>query len=343
MRLARLGVAGAIVASLVMATFPAFAESGATLVAIVTAEPNSSLTRRVRAELQGLGVDVIVLKPPDEGSPSRAPLEQAARSVGAVAAVRLVASSEGKVEVWVADRVTGKAVVRELEASESGASDAAVAIGSVELLRASLMELHSGEPLHGDAPATEKVQSLALPAGSSSRMPRLGLSAGAGAELGVRGLGPSADADIAVWVRLASHFGLRLLGHTSLSPAHVSVSSGGVDVRSQLFGAMVTYALVDESSVWVPSVSAGMAAAHVSAIGTAAPPFVSASDGTWSPAPLAGLGLAWSFAPGLRLRGDGLAALTVPPLHVTAPGTDIGSWGAPALIVSLGLEVMWAP
>src|SRR5579859_3968445 len=131
----RLGLATAVVACVWVAPLGARAESGATLVAIVTVEPSSSLTKRVRAELEGLGLDVIVLKPPDEGSPSRAPLEQAARSVGAVAAVRLVASSEGKVEVWVADRVTGKAVVRELDAPETGASDAAVAIGSVELLR----------------------------------------------------------------------------------------------------------------------------------------------------------------------------------------------------------------
>src|SRR5882672_4865044 len=163
MRGMRLGVAAAIVTSALLAPDRAYSQSGATLVAIVTADPTSSLTRRVRAELEGLGLDVIVLKPPDEGSPSRAPLEQAARSVGAVAAVRLIASREGKVEVWVADRVTGKAVVRELDAPESGASDAAVAIGSVELLRASLMELHSGEPVRGDAPADDKIQSLALP------------------------------------------------------------------------------------------------------------------------------------------------------------------------------------
>ena len=160
---AKLGVAAAIVAAAIVTNDPAHAESGATLVAIVTSEPASSLTRRVRAELQGVGLDVIVLKPPDEGTPSRAPLEQAARNVGAVAAVRLVPSGEGMVEIWVADRVTGKAVVRELAAPESGASDAAVAIGSVELLRASLMELHSGEPPHGDAPATAKIQALALP------------------------------------------------------------------------------------------------------------------------------------------------------------------------------------
>jgi hypothetical protein len=343
MRGAKLGVAVAIVAATLASTDRARAESGATLVAIVTAEPNSSLTRRVRAELQGLGVDVIVLNPPDEGSPSRAPLEQAARSVGAVAAVRLIASSEGKVEVWVADRVTGKAVVRELDAPASGASDAAVAIGSVELLRASLMELHSGEPPHGDAPANEKIQALALAGPASPRIPRLGLGAGAGAELGVRGLGPSADADIGVWVRVAARFGARFIAHTSLSAAQVVTGSGAVDVRSQLFGALATYVFADATRAWAPSASIGIGAAHVSATGTATAPYVSASEAAWYPAPLGGLGVAWSFAPGLRLRGDGLAAMTLPPVRVSTPVSGVGSWGAPAILVSLGVEVLWGP
>src|SRR5260370_15019504 len=127
----RFGVAAAIVASILFTSVRSRAQSGTTLVAIVTAEPNSSLTRRVRRELQGLGLDVIVIRPPDEGSPSRAPLEQAARSVGAVAAVRLVPSSVGKVEVWVADRGTGKAVGRELDGLGGGASGAAARAGSV--------------------------------------------------------------------------------------------------------------------------------------------------------------------------------------------------------------------
>ncbi len=295
----------------------------------------------MRAELEGLGLDVIVLKPPEEGSPSRAPLEQAARSVGAVAAVRLIASSEGKVEVWVADRVTGKAVVRELEAPESGASDAAVAIGSVELLRASLMELHSGEPPHGDAPANERVRTLALP--SAPQAPRLGLGAGGGAELGVRGLGPALDANISVWVRAASHLGARLVGYGSLSPAHVVTPSGAVDVRSQLLGATAAWDFVDASSRWVPSASIGLAATHVSSNGTAVPPFVGASVARWSAAPMGGVGLGWSFVPGLRLRVDGLAVFTLPPIHVTTPTTDVGWWGAPALLGSLDLEVLWAP
>ena len=343
MRRAALGVAAAIAACSIVDSPGAHAESGTALVAILTAEPSSSLTRRVQAELRSLGVDVIVLKPPDEGSPSRAPLEQAARSVGAVAAVRLVASREGRVEVWVADRVTGKAVVRELDAPGSGASDAAVAVGTVELFRASLMELHSGEPLRGDAAASEAIRSLALPATSGPRVPRLGLGVGAGVELGIRGLGPSADADLGVWARVASRFGVRLVGHSALSGAHVATASGSVDVRSQLVGAMGTFDFADPSSTWTPRVALGIGAAHVTTTGAASPPFVGVPEEAWAAAPLAGVGMGWSFVPGLRLRGDGLAALALPPVHVSTPTKDVGWWGAPALILSLGIEVLWSP
>jgi hypothetical protein len=319
---------------------PAVAQSGATLVAIVTSDPNASVTRRVRAELQTLGLDVIVLKPPEEGSMSRAPLERAARSVGAVAAVRLVPSGEGKIEVWVADRVTGKAVVRELDAPAGGASDAAVAVGSVELLRASLMELHSGEPTHGDVSPTDKVRVLALQAPAA--VPRLGLAVGAGAELGVRGLGPSPDADVAVWVRASARLGARVVAHASLAPARTATPAGDVEVQSQLAGVMASYALPGLPREWAAEASAGIGAAHVATTGTAVPPYVSASDAAWAAAPLAGLGFAWSFAPDLRVRADGLAALALPALRVRTPTSAASWWGGPAVFVSISMEVLWA-
>jgi hypothetical protein len=329
----------AAVAAFSASPAPALADSGSTLVAVVTSEPNAPLARRVRAELEGIGLDVIVLKPPAEGSASRAPLERAARSVGAIAAVRLVPSDEGKVEVWVADRVTGKAVVRELDAPASGASDAAVAVASVELLRASLMELHSGEPRHGDAPVTDKVEALAL--SSPAPAARLGLSVGAGAELGVRGLGPSPDADVGVWLRVAKNFGVRVVGHASLAPAHVATSLGEIQVQAQVAGAMVSYALPGLPA-WEPLVSLGIAGAHVSTTGTAVAPYVSRSDAAWAAGPLAGLGLAWSFVPGLRLRADGLGLFAGPPVRVHTPATVVGWWGDPAVFLSLSLEVLWS-
>jgi hypothetical protein len=341
----RAGVA-LVVAALSLPPRPARAEgaSGAALVVVVTSEPHGSLARRVRAELEGLGVDVLVLKPPGEGSPERAPLEQTARNVGAVAAVRLVVSGEGKIEVWVADRVTGKAVVRELDAPATGASDAAVATGSVELLRASLMELHSPEPPRGEVAPTPQIAALALPSTASSPVPpRLGLSVGAGAELGIGGFGPSADASVGLWVRVAGRFGVRFVGRATIAPSEATTPAGTVDLRSQLAGALASADLADPAAAWVPSVELGIAAAHVATSGAASPPYVGAADDAWFAAPLAGAGVAWSFARGLRLRGEGLVAWAIPTARVETPKGEAGLWGAPSIAMSLCVEVLWAP
>src|SRR6185312_8650539 len=106
------------------------------------------------------------------------------------------------------------------------------------------------------------------------------------AELGVRGLGPSPDAGVSVWVRLAPRLGARFVGRTSLAPARASTAAGSVDVRSVLAGATAVLALADPAGAWVPSLSAGIGAARVSSTGAASPPFVGASESTWSAAPL---------------------------------------------------------
>lgn len=314
--------------------------SGAALVAVVTAEPEASLTRRVRAELEGLGVDVIVLRPPAEGSTERAPLEQAARKVGAIAAVRLVESSHGKIEVWVVDRVTGKTAVRDLDASEAGASDASVAVGAVELLRASLMELHSGEPSHGEVQATPKVESLALPTPPTTE-PRLGLAVSGGSELGLGGLGPAVDMTLGVWMRLGGPVGARLLSVATLAPARAATAQGTIDTRSELAGAALVYDLADRSAAWAPDVSLGVAAAHLTTSGAAKPPYVGSSADRWFTAPFVGIGLGYSFVRGLRVRADGLVAWAFPTAHVHAPSGEVGRWGAPDAVVTLGLEVLW--
>jgi hypothetical protein len=317
--------------------------SGATLVALVTSEPTGALARRVRAELEGLGVDVIVLKPPAEGSPSRAPLEQVARNVGAVAAVRLVISGADKVEIWVADRVTGKAVVRELDAPSARTSTASVAVGTVELLRASLMELHAPDPPHGEVTSTPKLEALALPSTAPAPpfRPKLGLEVSGGTELGLRGIGPSGEAGLGLWARASDRAGLRLIGAVTLAAAHAESASGSVATGSQRAGALASYALTDPASTWVPDLEAGIAAAHVSTTGTASAPYVSASDAAWFAAPLVGAGLAWSFARGLRLRGEVLGGWALPSATVHTPTETVAHYGAPLVSLSLGIEVLW--
>lgn len=343
--------AGLIAIAVFLGSSMAWTQGGAALVAVLTPEPNASLTRAVRAELQGLGLDVIVLRPPAESGPQRAPLEKAARNVGAVAAIRLVSSSEGKVEVWVVDRVTGKTVVRDLDSLGTGASDASIAVGTVELLRASLMELHSSEPSRGEVRASPKVQALALPVASgpttaappAPSTPRAALSVSSGADLGLGGLGPSLDARLALWVRLGSRLGARALAGTTLVPARITRPEGAVDSRLQWVGGALVYDLVDSSQAWLPEVSLGMAGVQIAATGAATPPYAGTHADQWFATPFAGIGCAYAFTRGLRLRADGLAGWALSAAHVRTPASEVATWGRPALSIALGFEMLWSP
>src|SRR5262249_27000792 len=157
-----------------------------------------------------------------------------ARNVGAVAAIRLVPSGAG-VEVWVTDRVTGKTIVRDL-ATPSGD---AVALGAVELLRASFMELHADVPHRGEVAPTPQVKALALPEAPPPEPRRPSLAAGAG--VGLSAAGPSADAQIAVAAPLWKGLGVRAFASLPLVPAQRHVPEGVVRLSSQLLALFVTY------------------------------------------------------------------------------------------------------
>jgi hypothetical protein len=79
----------------------------------------------------------------------------------------------------------------------------------------------------------------------------------------------------------------------------------------------------------------------VSTTGTASAPYVSASDAAWFAAPLVGAGLAWSFARGLRLRGEVLGGWALPSATVHTPTETVAHYGAPLVSLSLGIEVLW--
>src|SRR3954464_15550671 len=97
---------------LLLAATVVYGQSAPALVVIVTSDPAAPAAKRLSKDLQGLGLDVLVLKATPENSSGRESLEKSARSVGAIAAVRLVPAGEGT-EVWVADRITGKTVIRD--------------------------------------------------------------------------------------------------------------------------------------------------------------------------------------------------------------------------------------
>jgi hypothetical protein len=139
--------------ALLAATGAGFAAAPAPLPRVVLVRPaaaSASVTEalvRLRGELIGAGFDADVLDLP-LGADVRASLEKfappASASRSATALVAVVASADpGSAELWVIDRVTGKTVVRRVNAAASDPARVAevLAVRAVELLRASFLEL----------------------------------------------------------------------------------------------------------------------------------------------------------------------------------------------------------
>ncbi|MES1208025.1 MAG: hypothetical protein ABUS79_18985 [Pseudomonadota bacterium] len=138
--------------ALLAATGAGFAAAPAPLPRVVLVRPAAappSVTEalvRLRGELIGAGFDADVLDLP-LGADVRASLEKfapPASGASATALVAVVASADpGTAELWVIDRVTGKTVVRRVNAAAGDPARVAeiLAVRAVELLRASFLEL----------------------------------------------------------------------------------------------------------------------------------------------------------------------------------------------------------
>ena len=111
---------------------------------------------RLRGELVAAGFDAQVVEQV-LGLDVRASLEKLspASDGAATALVAVVASAEpGSAELWVIDRVTGKTVVRRVNAGATNPPRMAevLSVRAVELLRASFLELAIGPPPANNAP-----------------------------------------------------------------------------------------------------------------------------------------------------------------------------------------------
>lgn len=341
---------------LACAAADAAAQSAPSLVVIISADPAAPTSQHVAKDLRSLGLDVLVLKATPENSSGRASLERSARSVGAIAALRLIQAGEG-MEVWVADRVTGKTVIREL-VGQPGAQSAPqdVALGAVELLRASLMELHASAPSRGDVELTPAIRKIAYPPTPSAPpppppyVPTLALSAGPAIDVGLRALGPSLHGTLNAWVRLWGPIGARGIASVPLMSERATVPEGSIRLGTEVLGVGIAYDAPLAGGFITPAVTLGVATARVGTWGTANEPFVSSFQQGWYGGGYVQAGAALRLVRGIRLRVDGAALLlaSAPAIAVQrgAPplaGEDVlGTWGAPAVIVSAGLEILWA-
>ncbi|MBI5534813.1 MAG: hypothetical protein HY898_18955 [Deltaproteobacteria bacterium] len=117
---------------------------------LVFGSPQDRVVQRLRSELVGLGLQVIIV---DSAAPdaSTGPDASLARSMDAVGAVRMLPAGGG-VEVWVMEQGTGRTLEHDMVSDAKAPDpDAAIALRAVELLRARLLptvpkRVHEEEP-----------------------------------------------------------------------------------------------------------------------------------------------------------------------------------------------------
>lgn len=319
---------------------PAAAETLRIVVAVAGRE--GTTLRRLEAELRSRGLTVIEVDS-SRALDSREQLAELAQQQSAIAAVQLV-DRGSKIEVSIADRVTGKTVFRELSvvAGPQDAVDDSIAVGVAELLRASLMELNAPASPRGDYPVTRSIQALAYvppPASAAAReASRLRFSAAFGLGLGMRGIGPTGVANATVGWKGRAGFGLEALAGGVVLGGSVARSHAKASVGGTWFGAGASWESKTFASVLATRAGAGFMGARIWAKGeNATVPFVTDSESRWSGGPYMhgciGIGSAsW------RLVGDAslLVLLSAPPIRFA--DERVGTWGQPAMLYTLGAE-----
>ena len=276
-----------------------------------------------------------------ENSSGAEALERTARSLGAIAAIRVLAEARGS-ELWLSDPATNHALSRSLAPPQSSAGDPSeVALGTLELLRASMLELHAESRVAPAPPRREP--SAPRDVTPEPELARFSLSGGLAVDLGLRSVGPSLSTMWGVGLQVSGCFGLRAFAAQPLSAQHGEVPEGRVEVEPLLLGGGLGCSFVRSGAQLWPRVSLGVAGARIVTRGTALDPLRSSSKDAWLAGGYGMLGLGLRVARNVHVNLDATGVLLPTPAVILVGEQQVATWGAPGSMVSLGVEVLASP
>jgi hypothetical protein len=310
-------------------------------VAIWLAGPYDSqrteLETRIRAELAIAGFDSVELDAAPEAD--HASLGRAAKSLGCFAAIGVVRQGSLDADVWVTDRITGKAVLRHVHfGADSSDAPAIFALRAVELLHASLLELQEPHPSRGEVRAPPQIQRWAAPPTPHAVPPSREMHAGVVVTGGPGGIPVSiAPALGFAWRPVPTWAGGLELWGPAIS--HVEGSEGSARIDQEALFAFARYEPLGRSA-FSPYLRAGVGASRFGAKGQATAPYTDQSNQLWSALGAVGLGL--------RIGGQTIQAVTgldafwfAPKPAVEFAGRTAATAGQPMLGAHVELGVAW--
>ncbi len=312
------------------------AQRGRILLLVDRAE--RGLSDRVRAELVALGFDVRGSAGEDTPS-SREALEDAARAVEAIAALRIRPSRAG-VEVWLTDRVTGKTLLREVVLPRAGSQhdDAIVAVRAVELLRASLLELDEAHPARGEVAPNESLRDFVRKPDPRHATPTATLDLSGALVSSPGGIGPAAAVRVGGGYAVSERWRLSLSALMTLLASRLSVPEGTATPTISLFLLGTEGAVLSGSRLELRlRAEAGVHWLHV--VGEGEAPSEGRRENAVAAAGALGLAGVVFLGGAVRLRLDGSLGATAPRPVIRMLDREVAYWGRPFTVLALGVEV----
>ena len=313
---------------------PAATEQDARIV-IITDHADAAIIPLLRAELNRLGLVVIeVEKGTDEVIPRD--LTLAAQQHHAVAAFRVQVSSN-TVEVWIADRVTGRVSLREVftQGSDSQVEARLVVLQAVELLRWSLREVEPPHPSRGDLkkPPPTLVRLTEYPKEDPLTFgiaPLFLFSPG--------GANPGAGAQLDMTIRW-SWVGTRFLYGQLIAPAVLETHIGRAELTTRWFAVQGVALGIASLEPLRPSLGLGVAMISTSLQGISSPPRLASDDSLFTVAPVMDGRIGYGLGKHVQLT---IGASIMAPLKSNAiyfEGNQAGKYGRLLVATALGVQV----
>ena len=316
---------------------------------------------RVSGELTAAGFDVRAVRVPSSADP-RATVESVGRDLSPAAAFAIFPGAptpDGRpsAEIWVSDRLTGRATVEHLSVDPRDADRraAVLAVRAVELLKASVAELWVGDSALPGAAAPGPPSSppppkdvggattavRAAPAVPATRLVATDSGTGLEAATAIVGHVGGFPPDVAPMLRLSVGVGRRLavrLDAFGLDRGWtLTTADGTARVRMQLATANVVMTFRQGRRLQGRR-SAGLGAARVDVTGTGNGIWIGQSKDVWTGMGGAGAGAAAYLTPALAVVAELDAELFWHRPAVSVGSTIPGQVGAPALLGTLGLR-----